>query len=156
MLNKWQLPALFMALWLGLGAPIDAQTVSNEIAIGGGSLLGEEDFTFERDSLFAAVHWSGIDLPLNASTGIGIEFYFPELSGWQPVYKLWSLNRLDISDGFYSGADMRISNETDPDFDVRIVVGVRLVPFESGGNLFMEFYTLEDDRPIAFAVLYRF
>ena len=139
-----------------LTGPLQAQTFENDFALGGGGFFGEEEQTFNRDSLFVAVHWSGIELPLNAGSGLGIEFMFPEQPGVQAVYTLWSLNRINVSDGFYTGTDMRISKETNPDFAMRLVVGVKIAITQNNSKLSIEIYTLEDERPIAFAVLYSF
>lgn len=136
--------------------PLQAQTLTGDVAVGGGGLFGEEDQTFDRESLFIAAHWSGVDLPLNVGSGLGIEVSFPGQEELSVVYSLWSLNRVDISDNLYTGTDMRISKQNGTDFDLRIVVGFNVAIPRTDSMLSVEIYSLEDERPIAFAVLYQF
>jgi hypothetical protein len=153
---KWLMVFFSVILFLMSAIYSEAQLFENDIAFGAGGLFGEEEQTFDRDSIFVAVHWSGIELPMNAGSGLGIEFMFPEQPGVQAVYTLWSLNRINISDGFYTGTDMRITKETDPDFAMRLVVGAKMAITQNNSKLSIEIYTLEDERPIGFAVLYSF
>jgi len=146
-----------LAPFLLLGSqPAQAQSIQSDISLGAGSVFGEEDITFDRDALFVAIHWSGVELPMNTGSGLGIEFSFPEYPDARAVYSLWSLNRVKVTDGFYTGTDMRITRETDPDFAIRLVVGARLKLPSSESRISIEIYSLEDGRPIYFAVLYNF
>ena len=65
------------------------------------------------------------------------------------------MNRADIVGGFYAGTDMKIVDNNNGDFDLRIVTGTLLGEI-GPGNLALEVYSLEEDRPIYFALLYRF
>ncbi len=147
---------VFLSLFLLSVVPLRAQTLTGDVAVGGGGLFGEEDQTFNRESLFIAAHWSGVDLPLNVGSGLGIEVSFPGQEELSVAYSLWSLNRVDISDNLYTGTDIRISKQNGTDFDLRIVVGFNVTIPRTDSRFSVELYSLEDERPIAFAVLYRF
>lgn len=153
--------ALFVPLlFLTLGTPsTSAQelVLKDALAIGGGSLFSDEDTTFNTNTLFGAVQWRGLKLPLNVSTGIGIEFSVkPDLEGERElVYTVWALNRADIVGNFYAGTDMKILEEGASNFDLRIVAGTLLGTIK-GSELVLEIYSLEENRPISFAILYRF
>ena len=137
-------------------------SVQAKFAAGAGSFFGEEDVAFDSDAAFAAIHYYGLKLPLEGgSSGVGIEVHFGE----KVSYTLWNLNRADIpglEGKAYAVADMKIGEDAGgevggfgADFDFRAGVGSYLGKVGSG-NLVLEFYTLEENRPIAFALLYRF
>jgi len=128
--------------------------------------LGEEDQTFSTDALFGVFHWNGLKLPgPNVSTGVGIEFHPTtiNLEGNTIAnvdYRIWSLNRFDCPAALYCGADMQIGKGGDGgyqgDFDLRIVTGLRIAGIgDTAGEVNLEMYFLEDDRPIGVAVIVR-
>ena len=131
-----------------------------QFAVGFGSFFGEEDVAFNPDALFAAIHWYGLSLPLpEGSTGIGVELGYGTLEG-NTSYSLWNLNRMDIvPKRIFGGLDMKFAQSAGgtftADFDARMVVGAWLGKVGKG-NFALEIYSLEENRPIAFLVKYRF
>lgn len=160
---------------------IEAQIIKIDpgaIAIGGGSMLGEEDLTFSWEAAFAAIQWHGVAIASNnASTGIGVEIhpaavftYFENEDDNLNVqaienvdWRLWSLNRVktsvfqipgEIWEQMYVGTDLLVaeggSTDFSGDFSARFVYGVADGPIE------FEIYMFEKYRPISFAFFYRF
>lgn len=127
------------------------------LAVGGGSAFGEEEETFDTSALFGSVQWHGLKLPMNSSTGVCLEIGVkPSDEGENRLpFTLWSLNRTEIVGDFYAGTDLKILENSQTDFDLRIVTGTLLSTIGEG-KLVLEVYSLEEDRPISFAVLYRF
>jgi hypothetical protein len=129
------------------------------VGLGGGSFFAEENATFSSDALFAMLHWYAVGLPLaDASSGLGLEVRF----GGAVTYSVWSLNRAEVpglGGKVYGVADMKFGTGApegySADFDFRTGLGASLGQVGKGEFL-MEFYTLEEDRPIAFSVMYRF
>ena len=150
-------------------------------AVGAGSLFGEETETFDAKTAFATFRLNAINLPFaSASSGISVEVNFnsrlftavgtdemsetlePSVLDNNSVgYTLWSLNRADIVEGkVYGGADMKFvesgSEGVSGNFDLRLVSGIYLGNIMENVHMTVEFYALEEDRPIAFAVLLNF
>ena len=152
-------PALIFLAFILNATPLKAQELEfkDALAVGGGSLFGEENQAFNTNTIFGAVHWRGLKLPMNSSTGIGIEISVkPSLEGERElVYTMWSLNRADIIGDFYAGTDMKILEEGAGNFDMRIVTGMLLGKINEG-ELALEVYSLEENRPISFAIFWRF
>ncbi len=151
------------------------------VGLGGGSFFGEEDVTFSSDALYADLHWYAVSLPVEGgSSGVGLEVHF----GDAVSYSLWNLNRADVpglTGKVYAVADMKfgqgggavatevapadsrnVQAEDEPveagyraDFDVRVGLGAYLGKVGKG-NFVLEFYTLEENRPVAFSLMYRF
>ena len=76
-------------------------------------------------------------------------------------YTVWSLNRATVpgTENMYAGSDLKLIQSSDDggasrDFDMRLVTGY--VMKVGSGELRMEVYGLEENRPIAFALLYGF
>ena len=63
---------LVMFLFAG---PINAQqlVLKDALSIGVGSIFAEEAVTFNPSALFFAMHWRGLELPLNISSGVCLE-----------------------------------------------------------------------------------
>lgn len=157
-----KIPAMiivFFVLAFFARAPAVAQelVLKDALAFGGGSFFGEEDTTFDTDALFGAVQWRGLKLPMNSSTGVGLEISSKPDEGGENrlTLTMWSLTRADIVGGIYAGTDLKIMENTRSDFDLRVVTGTVLEQIW-GGELVLEIYSLEEDRPISFAVFYRF
>lgn len=168
---KMMFRKLFMLVaFLLIALPLSAQdkeqeeppiSIQAKVGAGGGSFFGEEDVAFDSEAAFAALQWYGVKLPIDGgSSGIGIEIHF----GNTVSYSLWNLNRADVpglEGKLYAVADMKFGEGSggeagySSDFDFRTGVGSYLGKV-GPGNLVVEFYTLEEDRPIAFAMLYRF
>jgi len=156
---KFGVPVICLIFFLLNTAPTSAQQLEfkDTLAVGGGSLFGEEVQTFSTNTLFGAVHWQGLKLPLNISTGIGVEFSVkPALEGGNElVYTIWNLIRAKISERFYAGTDAKLLEEGAGNFDQRIVTGMILGKIRDH-ELALEVYSLEENRPISFAIFYRF
>jgi hypothetical protein len=153
-------------------ASASAQQVSlsadfRDFAAGAGFLFnGEEAQAFDVKAIYGAFHWNGLKLPgPDVSTGIGVEFHPASISVDGTLvnvdYRLWNLNRMDCAPGntaLYCGVDLKIGEGVDggykADFDQRVVVGIGL--FDGDIDLNLELYMLEDDRPVAAAVMVRF
>lgn len=130
-----------------------------DFAVGWGTELGEEDQTFSRDAQFATVHANllGLNKIFDLQTGVGVEVQF----GGALEYTVWSLNRATVpgTENMYAGSDLKLIQSSDDggasrDFDMRLVTGY--VMKVGSGELRMEVYGLEENRPIAFALLYGF
>ena len=153
--------------------PAVAQQVSlsadfHDFAAGAGFLFnGEEKQAFDAKSVYGAFHWNGLKLPgPDVSTGIGVEFHPASISVDGTLvnvdYRLWNLNRMDCAPGstaLYCGVDLKIGEGVDggykADFDQRVVIGIGLLNRDDV-DLNFELYMLEDDRPVAAAVMIRF
>lgn len=156
---------LLIGLVLGLFIAAPAMSQEEEsflsrFAFGTGSAFGEETQTFDRDSVFAAAHVDGYDIPFadGGSTGVGIEAGFPTIGGVS--YQLFSINRANVPgvSGLYGGMDFKFGQGNDLssydwDYDARIVVGYNLGTI-GPGTLNLEVYSLEDGRPIAWAFIF--
>lgn len=136
--------------------------------------IGEDDETFSFDGMAGLLHVDviGFDF-MDATSGIGLEVNYNGMV----QYTVWSLNRLNVpgsNDLLYAGSDFKLLQSTtclgelglnlqslphcenagiDLDFDVRLVTGTRVGKI-GPGNLKFEFYFIEENRPISFAVLY--
>lgn len=142
-----------------------AQTVQPTFGVGAGSFFAEEGETFDPSALYGSIHWYAVSLPFGteSSTGIGVELGFSGEAagaGSAVAYTIWSLNRTEIVAGrIYGGSDMKIGESVGgkfrSDFDLRFVVGTFLGKI-GPGNLAMELYAAEENRPISFAFIYRF
>lgn len=142
--------SLSVLLFAGLAS---AQDVDFHYAVGGGSLFAEEDETIDTSNLFGAVQAEvmGFDF-LNIDTGVAVEAGYDSTL----TYSVWNMNRAPIAGPLYAGTDLKIMKRdalgaTSSDFDVRVVAGYKV-----DKNIRLEIYTLEDERPISFALLYRF
>lgn len=156
--------ALFVVslmLFAGLGFSQDEPEPQTEhgpiFAVGGGSFFGEEEETFSEDALFVSAQWHGLDIPktpeaLDTASGVAIELGKSSLaSGLDDiVVRLWSINRMQAGN-FVTGFDMKLTDADGFDFDKRITVGYLLHP-----SVILEVYSLEEQRPIAWALMYRF
>lgn len=140
-----------------------AQSVQPEFGAGIGSFFAEEGQTFDAEALFGAVHWYAVSIPIGneTSSGVGLELGFngdPEAES-AVAYSLWSLNRTNVLGLMYGGSDMKIGESVGGryryDFDLRLVVGTFLAKV-GPGDLAVEVYSLEENRPISFAIIYRF
>ena len=130
------------------------------LAAGWGSEFAEEKATLSADQMKAVVHADllGIDL-FDSTSGISAEFNL----GGEQEYSIWSLNRAVIpgSNGrLYAGSDLKIVQNDQVkgakgDFDLRLVAGTQLARIGSGA-LNIEFYMIEEDRPMAFSLVYDF
>lgn len=129
-----------------------------ELAAGGGFSFGNEDQAFDGDSLYATVHANAVEFDLfDATSGLGLELNFsgPDTVRWS----LWSLNRVDVPGvkNVYVGADAKIAqNDGDgysANFDARISTGYRFGRI-GPGDVRMEVYAIEEDKPIRVAFLY--
>lgn len=143
---------LALGLVIGLVSPVAAQEFNVSPAVGGGSFFAEEEETFDTSNLFAAVQLGLVDFRfLDVGTGVAAEAGY---SDGQITYSLWNLNRAPVVGGLYTGTDVKfISNYgegTKGDFDLRLVIGYK------AGKVDLEVYSLEENRPIAFAIIYRF
>jgi hypothetical protein len=157
--------SMLVATVLLIAPAADAQVaLKTDFGVGAGAFFAEsEEQTFSRNALFGAFHWYGVSLPMEVGSGIGIEIGFPkeaDAEGNQSVaYSLWNLNRRAVVGTVYAGADMKFGQsaggEYKADFDTRLVVGASLGKVGSG-NIAVEFYSLEENRPLAFSLLYRF
>lgn len=153
-----------LVLFLLVAAPSYAQKVQGDFAAGVGfDLRGDEDAVFDAQSLFGAIHWNGFSLPgLSATTGLSIEFHPSSISVDGSVinvdYRLWNLNRFDCPGRLFCGTDLKIGQGGTEgwraDFDQRIVVGISVYASDKV-DANVEFYSLEDDRPVSFAILIR-
>ena len=150
-------------LALLLSSSVNAQVQGDFAAGVGFDFRGEEDAVFDANSLYGAVHWNGLKLPgPSVTTGIAVEFHPASVSVDGSVvnvdYRIWSLNRGDCPSALYCGVDLKIGQGGDggwvADFDQRIVMGISVYQGDAL-NVNAEFYTLEDDRPVSFAVLVR-
>ena len=158
-------PLLMVLLSVLFASTVSAQNVQPAFGAGGGSFFAEEDETFDPSALYGSIHWYAVSLPFGteSSTGIGLELGFSgdvTDADSSVSYSIWSLNRTDIVKGrIYGGSDMKIGEsvggEYRSDFDVRFVVGTFLGQI-GPGNLAMELYAAEENRPISFAFIYRF
>jgi len=156
---------LLVLVALLFAAPSFAQQISYDFAAGAGFLFnGEEEQAFDAKSIYGSVHWNGLKLPgPEVSTGIGIEFHPASISIDGTLvnvdYRIWNLNRFDCPSALYCGVDLKIGEGVDggyrADFDQRLVVGIGIKRGDSYEVNF-ELYTLEDDRPVAAAVMVRF
>lgn len=135
--------------------------VGADFTAGYGSFFAEEDETFAQDSQFIAGHVDilGVDL-FDSTAGVGVEV---QLGTEQLQYQVWSLNRAVVpgtSGRIYGGADAKVLQSTNEggasaDFDVRLVTGYRLADI-GPGQLRFELRFIEENRPVAFALLYGF
>lgn len=134
--------------------------VNAELAVGWGSYFSEEEDTFSQAAQFATLSADILDIDLfDATSGIGAEIQF----GGDLEYTLWSLNRATVpgtNNRLYGGSDLKLIQSTEDggaegDFDMRLVLGYRLAKVGPGELLF-EFYTIEENRPVAFALKYGF
>lgn len=132
-----------------------------DFAVGYGSLLGEEGETFDQSAQFVAAHADLLSVNLFDSTsGVGVEV---QLGSDQLQYQVWSLNRAVVpgtNGRLYGGSDLKLLQSTneggaDANFDVRIVTGYRLANI-GPGQLRFEMRFIEENRPMAFALLYGF
>lgn len=152
---------IVLSILLAFSVATSAQEFNFNVSVGGGSYFSDEDVTFDPSALFGAVQLNAIQLPIfDTSSGVGAEINF-SIADNQIGYVLWNLNRAEIIAGkVYGGPDMKFLSNTSGgikgDFDLRITTGVYLGTFSDGGKLNLEFYTLEENKPIAFALLYRF
>lgn len=132
-----------------------------DFAVGYGSMLGEEGETFSQDAQFVAGHLDVLSVNLFDSTsGVGVEV---QLGSDTLQYQVWSLNRATVpgtNGRLYGGSDLKLLQSTneggaDANFDVRIVTGYRLANI-GPGQLRFEMRFIEENRPMAFALLYGF
>lgn len=131
-----------------------------DLAAGWGSEFAEEKATLAADQMKAVVHADllGIDL-FDSTSGVAIEFNL----GGEQEYSIWSLNRAVVpgtGDRLYGGSDLKIVqndqvNGAKGDFDLRLVAGTQLMRIGSG-SLNIEFYMIEEARPIAFSMIFDF
>lgn len=148
-------PLLFFAIGT---EPATAQELDlKNLSAGGGSIFAEEDETFDASALFGAVQWRGVKLPLNTSTGIGVEFSAElDAEGERGlICRMWNLVRVKISERLYAGTDTKFVENRKTDFDSRIVTGILLGTI-GGNELVLEIYSLDENKPIYFAAFYRF
>jgi hypothetical protein len=132
---------------------VSAQELGFSPSVGGGSLFAEEDETFDTSNFFASLQIELVGVSfLDIDSGVSAEAGY---SGGQITYSVWNLNRAPVGKGMYAGSDFKILSNygegTKGDFDVRAVVG-----YNASDNVSFEVYSLEEDRPISFAFLYRF
>lgn len=159
--NKVRPPAsvLFVPLlFFAIGTePVTAQelVLKDALAFGGGSTFAEEGETFDASVLSGAVQWRGLKLPMRSSTGVALEFSAqPNAEGENEfTFTMWMLNR--VGERLFAGTDLKILENTRSDFDLRVVTGTLLGEIW-GGELVLEVYSLEEDRPISFGLFYRF
>lgn len=153
---------LAMALTLAFAWSSMAQNL-DDVSVGGGIFLLGEDEPFTTDDAFASIQLEGFDLPLEANTGIGVEFQFPRGPAISVAYTVWSLNRIEVpswfpgSDRLYSGVDLKIASgsniEQSWDFDRRVVVGALLATVRRHPVIIETYFLTKDDQsPIAFLV----
>ncbi len=130
-----------------------------DFAVGWGTMFGEEDQTFSRNAQFGAVHANllGLNKLFDLQTGVAAEVQF----GGALEYTIWSLNRATVpkTENMYAGSDLKLIQSSDDggasrDFDMRLVTGY--VTQVGRGEIRMEVYFLEENRPVAFALLYGF
>ena len=170
-MRKFLFGVLMLGLLVGFASPAIAQDEEKEspvklqakAGVGVGSFFGEEDVTFSSEAMFANIHWYAVSLPVDGgSSGVGLELHF----GDTVSYSLWNLNRADVpglEGHVYAVGDMKFGQGTSgeetsgyqADFDVRVGVGTYLGKV-GNGNFSLEFYTLEENRPVAFSLMYRF
>ena len=179
MVKKGLLLMVLALVFALVAAPAQAETKilqlnPKDFSVGGGAMLGEESMTFTWESAFAAVHWHGVALFGDASTGVGIELHpasvvssFENNVSVQSIsdvdWRAWSLNRANMSmlqlpgevwEMIYLGSDLLLAegggNDYTGGFDARFVFGV------ADGPIQVEFYMWEKYRPISFAFMYRF
>jgi len=125
-----------------------------------GSSFAEEDDTLSQDAQFGAAHVDVLAVDLFDSTsGVGLEVAF----GGDLEYTVWSLNRAVVpgtGNRVYAGSDLKLIQSAEDggaegDFDLRLVTGYHLA--EVGpGQLSVELYFIEENRPVSFALKYGF
>jgi len=134
------------------------QALEATYSVGGGSYFSDEATTFTGDALFFAAQWHGFDefpgvpAALDVSTGAMAEIGKSSLTASvDDIHvRIWSTERLRIGN-VITGTDMKIVDSSDFDFDLRVVTGYAFSKQAS-----IEIYFLEDQRPVAWALFYRF
>lgn len=153
---------LLVVLFVLMAASSSGQVQGDFAAGVGFDLKGEEETVFSTDAFYGAFHWNGLKIPgPSATTGLAVEFHPSTISVEGETvnvdYRIWSLNRFDCPSALFCGTDLKIGQGGNggwvADFDQRIVMGVSL--YQGSVNVNAEFYMLEDDRPVSFAVLVR-
>lgn len=134
--------------------------INADFAAGWGSSMGEESETFSQESQYVIGQANLLNVDLfDTTSGVGVEVMF----GGEVQYTVWSLNRATVpgtNDRAYAGSDMKILQSTDQggaegNFDLRLVTGYRLANI-GPGQLRVELYFIEENKPIAFGLLYGF
>ncbi|UCD56789.1 MAG: hypothetical protein JSV16_13335 [Candidatus Hydrogenedentota bacterium] len=167
MKEKCLLYSLVLVFALALASPAQAQIELDwkDFSVGGGSMFGEESVTFSWDAAFAAVHWQGVGIFGQGSTGAGVEIHPASIvsvveDGSMSIdtvdWRLWSLNRVKMSvfplpgeiwDSMFLGSDVVVAEgggfDFTEDFTVRFVYGFQVDPVQ------IEIYMFEPYRPIS-------
>lgn len=141
---------LLFTMALLFPAALHAQTINTTFEVGGGALFAEENQTFDTDALRASFQLAGVDLPF-VEAGVVVEAGYS--GGF--VYEVWEANET-MKGNVIVGAHLRVYRggpfvDDSFDFDRRIVAGYRF-----NDNLAGRVYFLEEDRPIAFNMAWRF
>ena len=154
-------------------------------SFGAGTFFDNDGIVLSSESLFVELQFHGIALPFikqGTSTGIALEGHLASMFGrerWanyeamsfsEMSWRIWSITRVPLSaipiKALQSGSASRIFAGTDlliaeggtdytKGFDVRFVIGGDLGAI-GPGNLVLEVYTFEPEKPVYFAFIYGF
>src|SRR3990172_3158943 len=126
-------------------------------AVGFGSYFSEEQATFGGDALFLNAKLHGFELPnmpvaLDVASGTRIEFGKSALgtSVGDVHVRVYSMNRVRLG-RVETGMDAKVMDSDGWNFDFVVPVTYLL-----SKNFEFEVFFLEEERPIAFALNYRF
>jgi hypothetical protein len=138
------------------GSTARSQDLRLDLSAGFGSYFAEENETFSTDAMFASLRGDVLGFNfMDATSGIGVDVHTSQDLNW----KVWSLNRASvIGDRMFAGTDFKLFESNgggaEENFDFRLVTGSNLGK-AGPGSVLVEFYALEEDRPIAFAIVYK-
>jgi hypothetical protein len=131
------------------------QALELPFMVGAGSYFADESTTFSGDALFISAMWHGFHPPgvpgaLDVTAGTRVEIGTSNVQFDDVNVRVYSSNRARLVN-LITGVDMKILDSGGWNFDTLIVGGYVL-----SKNVEFELYFLEEERPIAWAVHYRF
>jgi len=137
---------------------VRTQALELPYLFGAGSFFSDESTTFSGDALFLSAMWHGVHPPgvppeLDVTAGTRVEIGKSTLSAetFNDVnVRVYSSNRVRVA-SIITGMDFKILDSGGWDFDTLLVGGYVVTK-----HVEFEVYFLEEQRPIAWAVHYRF
>lgn len=163
-----------------------AQFQVDAFSFGAGTFFGDTGISFSAESLFVELQFHGVALPFiktGTSTGIALEGHLAKMFGrntWKNLqtlqfsemsWRIWSITRVPLSavpvkslqsgtpSRVFAGTDLLVAEGGPVDytggFDARFVLGGDLGVI-GPGNLVLEVYMFEQNKPVYFAMIYGF
>lgn len=165
---------------------VNIQFQVDAFSFGAGTFFSDTGIVFSSESLFVELQFHGLALPFikqGTSTGIALEGHLAKMFGrsvWdnhqtlqfsEMSWRIWSITRIPLSavpikslqsgtpSRVFAGTDLLIAEGGPSDytggFDARFVMGGDLGVI-GPGNLVLEVYTFEKNKPVYFALIYGF